>query len=277
MSSNIGALVVLHIYDVSTDDRVSRLNAQLLNLPGFAKGGIFHAAVEVYGLEYSYGQNDPGFTGVFSCAPKCCPEHSYRESHVMGETLRSEYDVKDMVKQMEKDWPGMAYDLLHRNCCNFADEFCVKLGVGHIPQWVQSLAVTGASIHHVAKQAKMFIATSADKLKETGGKINEKLAPITKTVTDIDEKYRLQEKANATAKSAGQKLAELDETYKVRETTGRLVEHGMTSLSGWWNRSFSSVSVPEGTKQQQHNNIAGTTSTGNQNTNMDPKNYSNQL
>merc|ERR1719191_1919491 len=42
-------------------------------------------------------------------------------------------------------WGGKSYDLVRRNCCSFANEFCEKLGVGPIPGWVNRLAQVGAS------------------------------------------------------------------------------------------------------------------------------------
>ena len=54
---------------------------------------------------------------------------------------------------MEKDWVGPSYDLLKRNCCSFCNEFCVNLGVGPLPGWVNGLAGTGAQIYDITTNA----------------------------------------------------------------------------------------------------------------------------
>merc|ERR1740121_67762 len=40
----------------------------------------------------------------------------------------------------------MDYDLLHRNCCHFCEELCLRLGFGPLPPWVTKLAAAGASL-----------------------------------------------------------------------------------------------------------------------------------
>eukprot|EP00931_Biecheleriopsis_adriatica_P040856 TRINITY_DN23400_c0_g1_i1.p1 TRINITY_DN23400_c0_g1~~TRINITY_DN23400_c0_g1_i1.p1 ORF type:complete len:180 (-),score=28.47 TRINITY_DN23400_c0_g1_i1:236-748(-) len=123
--------VILHIYDVTGHEVVTGVNEKLRLLGT----GAFHGAVEVYGQEWSFGYCEEG-TGVFSCPPRGCSAHSFRESVSMGETSKTETEVFEIIAQFENEWPGSGYDLLRRNCCSFSDEFCVQLGVGHIPAWV---------------------------------------------------------------------------------------------------------------------------------------------
>jgi len=78
-SSMAGEPVKLHIYDVSTNPTVGKIN-ETLSVVGT---GGFHGAVEVYGTEYSYGFVQDG-TGIFSNAPKGCLIHHYRESLDIG-------------------------------------------------------------------------------------------------------------------------------------------------------------------------------------------------
>ena len=131
----MGYVVTLHVYD---------LGAGQLAGVGSHVGGAFHAAVEINGVEWSYGGADAG-TGVFSCEPRGCTMHRYKESIAMGETAMGPKDVDGLVQQMSGEWPGASYDLLHRNCCHFAEGFCVSLGVGAIPTWVNRAAKTGVS------------------------------------------------------------------------------------------------------------------------------------
>jgi len=40
---------------------------------------------------------------------------------------------------------GCTYNVLTRNCHHFSNAFCVRLGVGSIPTWINDLADTGAA------------------------------------------------------------------------------------------------------------------------------------
>merc|ERR1712146_682851 len=41
------------------------------------------------------------------------------------------------------------YHLLQRNCCDFSNELCKRLGVGRVPGWVKSAAGAGARLDDV--------------------------------------------------------------------------------------------------------------------------------
>jgi len=56
-------------------------------------------------------------------------------------------EVEELIEKLAKEWPGQDYDLLTRNCCHFADTFCIRLSVGPIPRWVKSLAGAGSRIN----------------------------------------------------------------------------------------------------------------------------------
>jgi len=147
-----GALVTLHIYDVFGYSAVKHLN-RIVALFGT---GAFHSAVEVFGLEYSYGFMDdpPGTTGVYSCEPGKCEAHSYREQLLMGQTNYCQLEVEALLEDLKQEWLGQEYDLLRRNCCHFSDAFCRRLGVGGIPTWVNNLAAAGATLGNGFRQFK---------------------------------------------------------------------------------------------------------------------------
>merc|ERR1712224_741344 len=90
-------------------------------------------------------------------------------------------DVKLLLEQLGSEWPGASYDLLRRNCCHFCDDFCQKLGVGPIPQWVTNLAGAGATvddgINFATSKAKAAAIIAAAKAGE------------------VDEKYQIKAKA----------------------------------------------------------------------------------
>lgn len=126
-----GAEVVLNLYDFNGDAMVHDFNT----FGRFFGLGAFHAAVEVYGLEWSYGFAD-GPDGIYSCLPKTNSSHQYRESIPLGVTFFSMHQVERLLRQMGKEWPGQAYDLIWKNCCHFSDDLCQRLGVGPVPKWV---------------------------------------------------------------------------------------------------------------------------------------------
>jgi hypothetical protein len=127
----MAAEVVLNLYDYSSDALVQGFN-DWAHLTGT---GAFHAAVEVYGLEWSYcrtGSED----GIYSCMPRENCGHKFRESLPIGVTFMKIWQVEALLHQMGKEWQGEAYHLMWKNCCHFSDDLCQRLGVGPIPDWV---------------------------------------------------------------------------------------------------------------------------------------------
>ncbi|KAG0581635.1 hypothetical protein KC19_4G267500 [Ceratodon purpureus] len=138
--------VILHVYDVTNSMNV-RANSAILGLNRFMRGGIgiggiFHGAVEVYNKEWSFGYCESG-SGVFSCQPKRNPMYTYRESLSLGRTELTRMEVEDVVQELSREWPGVSYDLLSRNCNHFCDSLCVRLGVQRVPLWVNRFANAG--------------------------------------------------------------------------------------------------------------------------------------
>lgn len=163
--------VLLHIYDV-TNSASARTNNVIVQLNKVMKdaigvGGIFHSAVEVYGEEWSFGFCENG-TGVFSCPPKQNPMYTYRESILLGHTHLSATKVNQTLKELSREWPGYAYDLLSKNCNHFCDSLCERLGVQKLPGWVNRFANAGDAAVDVAentavrlKQAKSDIVSAS--------------------------------------------------------------------------------------------------------------------
>lgn len=122
------------------------LNDNTLNNMNF---GFFHAGVELDDLEYSFGFIEEG-TGLFLCHPKKSPGYTYRCTIDMGEIDLNSAQIEEIMSRMTRDWSGASYRLIGRNCCNFSSEFCVALGVGAPPAWINAFAeslvpVTSAS------------------------------------------------------------------------------------------------------------------------------------
>lgn len=119
------------MYDYSSFNLVQGLN-DWAHVTG---GGAFHAAVEVYGAEWSFCRTGEG-DGIYCNPPKGNKFHMYRETIPMGLTFKSIQQVEQLIEDMAKDYSGQSYDLLWKNCCHFSDDFCKRLGVGHVPAWI---------------------------------------------------------------------------------------------------------------------------------------------
>ena len=148
--------------------------------------GAYHVGIECNGIEYAYGAcSQPNKTGVFSCIPKLSPGYQYRSSIDFGYVplIRSSWvilpttkendpscdsprsvasassnnfqyqeefvDGRLVIKEMAAEYMGIDYDILKRNCCSFAADACVRLGVPEedVPTWFRNLAETGAYSH----------------------------------------------------------------------------------------------------------------------------------
>lgn len=164
--------MVLHVYDV-TNSGSEKTNNTILQINKIFKdriglGGIFHSAVQVYGNEeWSFGFCENG-SGVFSCPPCKNPMYTYRESIVLGETTCSIPQVHQILRELSREWPGVSYDLLSKNCNHFCDALCERLGVMKLPAWVNRFANAGDTAMVAAettalklKQAKTEIVTAS--------------------------------------------------------------------------------------------------------------------
>jgi len=228
-----GEPVRLHIYDVSTNPKVGKINEALLAVGT----GAFHGAVEVFGAEYSYGFVQDG-TGVFSNAPKACDMHVYRESLDMGTTSKSKEEVKQILEEMRQAWPGKDYDLLRMNCCSFSAAFVDKLGAGPVPSWVTNLAGAGATVQDGLMQAATQAVALSILAKAKAGEVDAQYniqgtakAKMTELITAtkaLDEQYQMKDKAtkaaDAGAKAMDQgiellimKATEADGKYHITE------------------------------------------------------------
>jgi len=142
--------VILNVYNVTNAGAISRVNGILRHIGT----GAYHAAVEVDGIEYSFGgfpesmaeQIGIDETGVFECVPRGCEAHKFRESILMGRAKLAKWQVRQLLDDLRHEWKGWDYNLLSQNCCHFSDSFCKELGVGPIPGWVLHAASKGLDV-----------------------------------------------------------------------------------------------------------------------------------
>ena len=158
--SQSSALVSLHVYHVSQNNVVRRLN----RITGGSRnplkfGGVFHAGIEVGGREWSFGATlDPADTGVAWNVPKKHSMHQFYSTVELGETKLGPSDVHAVIARLAKQWPGGDYDMIHHNCCHFADVLAVELGMGHIPRWVNRFARTADRAERAKESTKEGIS-----------------------------------------------------------------------------------------------------------------------
>eukprot|EP00930_Biecheleria_cincta_P088733 TRINITY_DN77990_c0_g1_i1.p1 TRINITY_DN77990_c0_g1~~TRINITY_DN77990_c0_g1_i1.p1 ORF type:complete len:302 (-),score=47.11 TRINITY_DN77990_c0_g1_i1:14-880(-) len=202
--------VTLQIYDVSGNAAIKNVN-QIFRVMGT---GAFHAAVEVYGQEWSFGYTPDG-SGVFSCPPRGCTAHSYREPVPMAETDMSEREVQALLVQLADEWPGKDYDLLRKNCCHFSDEFCRRLGVGSVPAWVTNLAGAGATLNRGFSTLTSHAQNAAIIAAAKAGQIDEQYKGIRSTV---------QARAHDLLTKAGELHSKLGITHTAKEAASRATQ-----------------------------------------------------
>lgn len=102
--------------------------------------GAFHTGVEVYGREWSFGAAPPGYSGIGENPPGENTQHSFRETLVMGYTKYNPEEIFHIVEEMSQTWTGVSYEVLTKNCHNFSEAFCKRLGVPGVPSWINDLA-----------------------------------------------------------------------------------------------------------------------------------------
>lgn len=130
-SGEADCTVWLNIYDLSEDWLVANdVFHEVVEL-----GGAFHAGVQIYGREWSFGHE-----GVCCQWPRTHDVHVYRQSILIGYTKYAPEEVDLILEdEMFSKWPGKSYDMLSRNCCSFSRSFCRRLTGACIPNWVDRL------------------------------------------------------------------------------------------------------------------------------------------
>jgi len=133
----------------------------------------------------------------------------------MGQTWLSEQEVSQLMAELEGEWPGKDYDLLHHNCCHFSSELCRRLGVGPVPQWVTNLAGAGADLEH-------SLVTAATTARSTA--MSAAIIAAAKA-GEIDEEYKIRGTVTAGTQDllaqvghVAEQAGRMDEEYQIRQT-----------------------------------------------------------
>lgn len=207
-----GEPVWLHIYDVAGAS-VKWVN----NVMRPVGTGAFHAGVEIFGWEWSFGFAYDNKTGVYSCRPRSNTQHRYRESINMGLTPLTEKECKEFIEKLKKEWLGSTYDVLVHNCCHFSDVMCKGLKVGGIPGWVLNLAGAGASVVNGVDQA-IASAHAARGLAAA-----------------VDQHYQITPQIQAAKDAVKTELEQVDDDYVRQKAV--VFWQGATEVSQQWTSS----------------------------------------
>lgn len=171
-------VVLLNIFDLASS--LSLANAVLCNTM-YSSVGAFHAAVEVYGEEWSfYRTPNPTSCGVCkSLRARHHPVHVYRQSMILGTTSLKDWEVRYLIRaQLAPKWVGGDYDLLTRNCIHFCDELLLVLGVKPVPDWVTGLHETGSSILRIPWPLSIFFGSGRGEKPQPPELEEEDVIPI---------------------------------------------------------------------------------------------------
>ncbi|GBF87787.1 hypothetical protein Rsub_00498 [Raphidocelis subcapitata] len=170
-----GTEVFLNVYDVvppsgdegSSTAPLTRINNITRNLFG-GLGGVFHGAIVVGDVEYSFGYCESG-SGVYHLRVKSNPMYTFRETISLGKTTLDQAQINAIIRRMREEWPGSSYDLLSRNCCHFCDELASMLCVDPVPAWLNRFAVTGAAAMQATNDASNTMRNVRDELVRVSG------------------------------------------------------------------------------------------------------------
>jgi hypothetical protein len=105
----------------------------------------------------------------------------------MGDTALDVGAIDELLADLSREWAGSSYDLLHKNCCHFADALCVALGVGGTPPWLNRAAHAGAGLLDGAESLKNSLHQLNPVVVETGEAVETALGRL-------DSRFRVSER-----------------------------------------------------------------------------------
>ncbi|XP_042063033.1 deSI-like protein At4g17486 [Salvia splendens] len=105
--------------------------------------GIYHSGVQVHGVEYAFGAHEHSTTGIFEVEPKHCPGFTFRKSILIARSDLGPKEVRALMENLAREYPGNAYNLISKNCNHFCNDVCLRLTGKQIPRWVNRLARLG--------------------------------------------------------------------------------------------------------------------------------------
>ncbi|KAK2960575.1 putative deubiquitinase DESI2 [Blattamonas nauphoetae] len=108
--------------------------------------GIYHSGTEIDGTEWAFGGDLTG-TGVWSQPPMTVWPHSpLRDRIYMGESRKTKAEIREIITQLENEYPSVKYHFCHMNCHDFTEDIVTRLvGPNHtpLPKYLNKLARFG--------------------------------------------------------------------------------------------------------------------------------------
>eukprot|EP00929_Paragymnodinium_shiwhaense_P080095 TRINITY_DN41751_c1_g2_i1.p1 TRINITY_DN41751_c1_g2~~TRINITY_DN41751_c1_g2_i1.p1 ORF type:complete len:408 (-),score=97.91 TRINITY_DN41751_c1_g2_i1:124-1347(-) len=151
---------------------VAEVYAAVYELHGTAAVGLFvgklyHLAIQVYHLEWSYGGGDYG-SGVFPCHPGQCSLGTLQHEIPLGSTPFTPQGALQIIGELRPYWPSNGYDVLHRNCQHFSVKLAQRLEVATVPEWVTSTVYKYGSVtaKHVEPLRLPYAKMEDDELED---------------------------------------------------------------------------------------------------------------
>lgn len=79
-------------------------------------------------------------------------------------------DGRQVIKEMSREYMGIDYDIVRKNCCTFARDACLRLGVPEeeIPSWFRNLSESAMLSQDMARATVEPIASVLSTCEETG-------------------------------------------------------------------------------------------------------------
>eukprot|EP01127_Copromyxa_protea_P002823 TRINITY_DN1275_c0_g1_i8.p1 TRINITY_DN1275_c0_g1~~TRINITY_DN1275_c0_g1_i8.p1 ORF type:complete len:1273 (+),score=296.24 TRINITY_DN1275_c0_g1_i8:336-4154(+) len=78
--------------------------------------------------------------GIFVSSPQMCYGAHFRKGLFIGETTRTEQELKKILVDMMLEWNCNTYDMFSKNCNHFSSTICLWLTGHDIPTWVNKTA-----------------------------------------------------------------------------------------------------------------------------------------
>lgn len=142
--------IVLNVYFLGQPEQPGYQQAQMLANCGL---GLYHSAIEIQGVEYSYGGNIANSgSGVFTSAPMTVPNATYVQSYNMG-TFTDSKHIYETLNTVREQFKANEYSLIRQNCNHFAEAFLIACCNKRLPSFVNRLARLGTWVDFLLPQS----------------------------------------------------------------------------------------------------------------------------
>lgn len=236
-------IVFLNIYDL---DKVTKHINKVFKHMGT---GVYHVGVQVFGREWSYGQTFDKSTGINWGRPRHHVVHQYRTSVVMGHTILTQHQVYKLIELSMGMWMGQEYNLLSKNCINFAEWLLIQLGIDSaIPSYVRAAPIRALSMTQTASnlwQSISNVFSNEPQYSKTSPPLQLASAASAAEAAKRQEKEEKKKSQNGDNGSKGARKMSLPTRQPLQIHNNSLDHHHhhqSASMAAWMNRNSMSKS-----------------------------------